>query len=541
MTAMKIDVMLVGGGDHFAWTAGDVLRCDDNPHSLAANLSAWLRDTTADGIWLWNAQLGKPDEQRSRELLSGRGDVWHAGLVLGAAGQPGMLDFVSPNWMLNCDPPTDREATSWRASASASLVRTNVLRQLGVPSDTFSTVAGAMIEWGHRAIMGGALMRHLPSLVQARAINAAPSLDDEVRFIAYRYGRTWARWAVLRAGMTGYATVPALMRALQRVPQRRPYDEPAPLKPRRPLAIPNLAAARVTVLIPTLNRYPYLRVVLSNLRAQTVRPLEIILVDQTPMEKRETTIAAEFADLPIRVIYQDEPGQCASRNAGLKVSKGDYVLFIDDDDELTPTLIEEHLRNLHRFDADVSSGVATEVGTAPLDADRRYVRASDVFPTNNTLTRREVLTRSGLFDLAFNRAPRADGELGMRVYLSGAFMVLDQGLAVLHHRAAEGGLRAHRARVITYRSSREQLMQRHLPHVSEIYLVSRYFTPRQQREMLWLRAFGTFSGRGSRVRKVAKVIASSLMLPDTVKQTIERRRTADEWLRVFPQIAKLDS
>lgn len=539
---MTIDLLVIGSeAGTIAWSEGSVIRCDATPRSLRAALQAWLLDTTAEALWLRDPRLGAPDVARTRALLAGRGDVWHAGLALNTAGQPGLIDFVAPNWMFNCDPAPDREATSWRVTEAACLVRTHVFRTLGLPCDDFETLAGAMLEWAHRSIMRGALMRYVPGLIDGAIAPPPMTIDDEVRLVAYRYGRTWARWASMRAGLSGYASASALVRAWTKIPGARPYTEPPPLRPQRSLGVPDLAKARVTVLIPTLDRYRYLHVVLDNLRAQSVRPFEIIVVDQTALDRRDTTIAATYPDLPLRVMYQDEPGQCASRNAGLAVSSGDYILFIDDDDELTPTLIEEHLVNLYRYGADVSSGVATEVGTEPLEPARRFVRASDVFPTNNTLVRREVLHRSGLFDLAFNRAPRADGELGMRVYLSGAFMVLDQGLAVMHHRASEGGLRAHRARVITYRSSREALTQRHLPHISEIYLVSRYFTPRQQREMLWLRTFGTFSGRGSPSRRLVKAIVGGLMFPDTLKQTRERRRKADEWLQVFPQIAHLDT
>jgi glycosyltransferase involved in cell wall biosynthesis len=545
---MRIDLLHIGSVAELpAWNLGSTAWCPPSAKSLAAWLRTWLEHTTADALLLWDPRLGDPDATRLEQLLHNRGDVWHAGLSLGMQGQPGLLDFVHPNWMLNCDALADREVTSWRVPAGATLVRTAVLRQLGVPSDDFETSAGALLEWGHRAIVRGALMRHVPDLVGPRGVDAhnwaaenTPSLEDELRFVAYRHGRLWARWTIARAVMSGYASMPQLVRAWSKIPQRRPYDEPAPYRPERSFGEPDLAAARVTVLIPTLNRYKYLRVILGNLREQTVRPHEIIIIDQSPKEKRDLALGTDFADLPLRLMYQDEPGQCASRNAGLAVSTGDFVLFIDDDDELTPTLIEEHLRNLARFDADVSSGVATEVGTAPLAADKRFVRSSDVFPTNNTLARRDVLKRSGLFDLAFNRAPRADGELGMRVYKSGAFMVLDQGLAVMHHRALEGGLRAHGARVITYRTSRETLMQRHLPHISEIYLVTRHFSPRQRREMLWLRAFGTLSGKGSTTQRLAKILVGGLMLPDTVKTTIERERAAREWMTRFPQIAELD-
>jgi GT2 family glycosyltransferase len=545
---VKIDLLHVGTRELPAWAHGEAARCAPEVPTFVAWLRAWLERTTADALLLWDPRLGMPSHARMASLLRGRGDLWHAGLVLGMQGQPGLLDFVAPNWMLSCDAPSDREVTSWRVSSAACLVRTDVLRQLGVPCDDFATVPGALLEWGHRAIFRGAKMRHVPDLAPATAIaevnwpaEQSPVLEDELRFIAYRYGRLWARWSMVRAALSNYGATSDLARAWQRIPKRRPYDEPASYRPARSYGVPDLAAARVTVLIPTLNRYKYLRVVLGNLRAQTVRPIEIIIVDQSEQAKRDEAIAHDFADLPLRIIYQDSPGQCRSRNAGLQVATGDYILFIDDDDELHPTLIEEHLVNLARFDADVSSGVATEVGTAPLPPERRYVRSSDVFPTNNTLARKDVLYRTGLFDLAFDRAPRADGELGMRVFKSGAFMVLDQGLAVMHHRAAEGGLRTHRARVITYRSSRETLRQRHLPHVSEIYLQSRHFTPRQRREMLWLRALGTLSSKGSTSQRIAKVLVGGLLLPDTIRETLARNRTAREWLRTFPQIDELEA
>ena len=547
---MTIDLFLVGPltTTQVPWSLGRVVRDAASPRELRSTLDQWLQDTGAEALLLWDPRLGSPDESLVTSLVSRRGDVWHAGLKLGTQGQPGLLDFVQPNWMLNCDPPADREVTSWRVPVAACLVRTAVLRQLGLPRDEFETIVGSVLEWASRLVYRGALMRHVPALVAKSALDDynwaaenTPTIADEVRFIAYRYGRFWARWATARAALSSYASATELLNAWQQLPRKRPYDEPPPYRPERSFGTPDLKSARVTVLIPTLNRYPYLHVVLENLRTQTVRPHEIIIIDQSPKDRRDMTIGEKFADLPLRLMYQDEPGQCASRNAGLRVSTGDYVLFIDDDDVLGPTLIEDHLRNLFRYDADVSSGVAQEVGTAALEPECRFVRASDVFPTNNTLIRRDVLRRSGLFDLAFNRAPRADGELGMRIYISGAFMVLDQGLAVMHHRALTGGLREHRARVITYRTSRETLTQRHLPHVSEIYLVSRHFTPRQQHEMLWLRTLGTLSGHGSRAQRLVKALVASVQLPDTVKQTRARQRQAAEWMQRFPQIATLES
>jgi glycosyltransferase involved in cell wall biosynthesis len=295
------------------------------------------------------------------------------------------------------------------------------------------------------------------------------------------------------------------------------------------------------VLIPTLDRYSYLRTLLAQLRQQTIKPLEIVIVDQTARERRDHKLAIDFADLPLEIIYRDQTGQCSSRNEGLRRVRGDYVLFIDDDDEVPPTLIADHLLSLARFRADVSSGVAEEVGAATERPSSIVPRLSDVFPTNNTLVRREVLEKSGLFDLAYERGQRADGDLGMRVYLSGALMILDPQISVLHHHAPSGGLRAHKARVITYASSRQRLGHRQLPSATEIYLARRYFTTRQVREMIWLGILGTFSIHGSAAKKMLKIVAGLIYLPHTIWRVKQHCRQAERMLQQFPKIPGLEA
>ncbi|HVY68848.1 MAG TPA: hypothetical protein VHH73_02920, partial [Verrucomicrobiae bacterium] len=170
----------------------------------------------------------------------------------------------------------------------------------------------------------------------------------------------------------------------------------------------------------------------------------------------------------------------------------------------------------------------------------RLVRASDVFPTNNTMIHRDVLRRSGLFDLAYNRAQRADGDLGMRVYLAGALMVLDPGISVLHHHAPSGGLRKHKARTVTYAMSRDHVRLRALNSASELYLASRYFPAGHRREMMWQSILGTFSIRGGFLRKAAKVAVSTVMLPSSIMELRRRLKKALEMAEKFPQIPALE-
>lgn len=499
------------------------------------------KESIAQACLFWDCGLGPPAPDRITQALSRPGNVWHAGLRLGAGGRPQLLDFVVPTSMLTRDPPANLEATSWRISLRCCLMRSEVLRQMGGVHPEFTTLDGAALELGHRYAMRGVLTRHIPWLLPESVsfrISEIP-FDDELRFIYYRFGWRWTKWALLRGVLTHFISPVKAIKAWREISGGPRPPIPGPFVHDSPSTTPDVGNPRVSVLIPTLERYPYLRKLLGQLQLQTINPYEIIIIDQSSRETRDTNLASDFDNLPLNCIYLDQPGQCSARNAGLSRAKGEFILFLDDDDEVTPDLIAAHIRNLKRFQADVSSGVAEEVGAGDLPENFTYTRLSDVFPTNNTLIHRGVLETAGLFDLAFDRGARADADIGMRIYLHGGYMILNPEISLLHHHAPAGGLRAHKARVITYASSRKSLIQRHLPSKTEIYLAKRYFTPRQVRESLWQRVLGTFSLRGPWWRRGLKILISFLLLPHTWWQIKVLERQADQMLQVYPQIPTL--
>ena len=538
-----VDLVWLGpAGEVPAWARGSVVVAKPTPSDVAKALDGILgsRDR-APWILFWAPASGRvPDTESLQRLLDRPGDVWHAGLALGMGGLPRLIDFVAPTWMLNRNPDVAIEATSWRLSLGACLVRTDALRQLGGLRAEFSSMAGAALELGHRLVTRGAFVRHVPALLEPGTPSSSGPvtlpLEDELRFVALRFGRRWARWALTRVVLSGTVGAAEAVRATRRLADLR-VSQPLPTYRRTESGGERASrAVRVTVLVPTVDRYPYLLTLLEQLRKQTRPPHEVIVVDQTSREQRITDLESRFPGLPLRVLTMDQAGQCSSRNAGLQAATGDYILFLDDDDEIPAELIERHVTNLGRFRCEVSSGVAEEVGAGPLPEAFTFVRTSDVFPTNNTLVDREVLVRSGLFDLAFDHGPRADHDLGMRTYLSGALMVLDPAISVLHHHAPQGGLRKHGARVVTYASSRSRLTHRALPSATEMYLERRYFMPRQVREAFWISVLGSFSLRGGGLRRILKVFMSTLLLPDTLRTLRARAHASKQMLSEFPRI-----
>lgn len=539
---MNVDLILLNGSDReILWPFGTSLATLSTPQAVHASIQQMLETSTAEAWLFWDLSLGEPNSKQIERTLSLPGEAWHAGLRLGTGRLPEMLNFVAPAWMFQADPSPDIEATSWRLSLHACLIKRKIVRSLGNIVPSFRTLDAAALELGHRYLRGGVLIRHIPRLVPDKVaqIRSILPLEDTVRFLYHRCGALWSAWAGVRAAMTGEVSATEVMKAWWNVRSSKSSHPINRILDREKRKDQLLKDTRVTILIPTVDRYPYLRTLLDQLQTQSIPPLEIIIVDQTPRERRDIALSESYPSLPLKLVYQDNCGQCSARNYGLRLGCGDYVLFLDDDDEVDPTLIERHLQNLSRFRADVSCGVADEVGAGPLPEDFTYVRASDVFPTNNAMIRREVLRDSGLFDLAYDNGRNEDGDLGMRIYLSGRLMVLDPSISVLHHHAPYGGLRIRDARSITYASSRRKLLHRNLPSVSEIYLEKRYFTPQQVREMLWLRVLGTFSLRGGPARKALKIAISLLYLPNTLWVIRKNCLLSANLLERFPQIPTL--
>ena len=99
----------------------------------------------------------------------------------------------------------------------------------------------------------------------------------------------------------------------------------------------------VSVIIPTLNRYEYLRDVLADLEKQDYTDFEVIVCDQSePINE----IFYEGWNLNIHLIKQDEKALWLARNRCIKQAKGDYILLFDDDSRVESNWIYNHLKCL---------------------------------------------------------------------------------------------------------------------------------------------------------------------------------------------------
>ena len=84
----------------------------------------------------------------------------------------------------------------------------------------------------------------------------------------------------------------------------------------------------------------------SPLKDQTNRPLEILVVDQStrPLPRVRAYLQGEGQD--IRHLTLSPPSTTAARNLAIRETRGEIVLFLDDDVLFQPDLIRHHLENL---------------------------------------------------------------------------------------------------------------------------------------------------------------------------------------------------
>jgi len=98
----------------------------------------------------------------------------------------------------------------------------------------------------------------------------------------------------------------------------------------------------VSVIIPTHNRRKLLQRALTSVLRQTYEPLEIVVVNDGSSDDTNELVSNLLNDHPcIRYLKHSRPkGAPAARNYGISEAKGEFLTFLDDDDELLPDNIK---------------------------------------------------------------------------------------------------------------------------------------------------------------------------------------------------------
>jgi glycosyltransferase involved in cell wall biosynthesis len=113
---------------------------------------------------------------------------------------------------------------------------------------------------------------------------------------------------------------------------------------------------QISVIIPTYQRKRYVIDNIVALKNQTFEgSFEVICIVDGSTDGTTKALTLLNTPFPLSIIYQENKGAAAARNAGATIARGDILLFLDDDMEAEPNLLTEHLKS-HIEGANIVTG-----------------------------------------------------------------------------------------------------------------------------------------------------------------------------------------
>lgn len=111
----------------------------------------------------------------------------------------------------------------------------------------------------------------------------------------------------------------------------------------------------ISIIVPVYNVEKYLDKCVRSILAQTFKDFELILVDDGSTDN-SGKMCDEYlkSDKRIKVIHKENGGLSSARNAGIKISAGELIGFIDSDDYIDSDMYELLYNNMMRENADMS-------------------------------------------------------------------------------------------------------------------------------------------------------------------------------------------
>ena len=224
-------------------------------------------------------------------------------------------------------------------------------------------------------------------------------------------------------------------------------------------------APLVSVVIPTYNRSAFVARAVDSVLNQGFTDSEIIVVDDGSSDDTKERLS-RFGDR-IQYIYQDNSGVSAARNTGITASRGEWLAFLDSDDEWRPEYLAKQIRQANKIPGlcmqsanclfislNGDSRTYFEInGTIAAFRGKDYLLVKEPFSfvishgpwqLGSTIFRRDAATRAGLFDSRLTLSE--DFDFMARVALQGSFGIINEELANIYRRDESTECLTHQAK-----------------------------------------------------------------------------------------------
>ena len=183
----------------------------------------------------------------------------------------------------------------------------------------------------------------------------------------------------------------------------------------------------ISVIIPTYNRVDLLKRAIKSIQNQTYKDIEIIIVSDgsTDNTKEFVRSVMKFDNRISFFDYFPSKGANIARNIGIEKAKGEYISFLDDDDEWLPTKLEDQLKifNYNKKIGLVYTGINiiyikekisyTSLPNEEGNLSDRILIDNVIGTTSSVIIKAEILKEVGIFDVNLNALQ--DWDLWIRI------------------------------------------------------------------------------------------------------------------------------
>jgi glycosyltransferase involved in cell wall biosynthesis len=146
----------------------------------------------------------------------------------------------------------------------------------------------------------------------------------------------------------------------------------------------------ISVVLTTYNRPELAKSAFRSIAAQSLAPMEIIVVEDASDTDMAAWVASLRRDDTSYVRHDSNKGLAAARNTGLRLARGSLVAYLDDDDEWLPTRLEVQVDRLRSLSAEQKRRLAAiQVGAKILDREGRQVGVR--LPANQGCLRESII------------------------------------------------------------------------------------------------------------------------------------------------------
>ena len=222
---------------------------------------------------------------------------------------------------------------------------------------------------------------------------------------------------------------------------------------------------RVSVVIPTKDRWPLLRVALGSVLGQTLTRIEVIVVDDGSRDETAAQLGRVADPRLVVVTHETSTGVARARNDGVARARAAWVAFLDDDDFWAPQKLERQLAATDEGTAIVTTGAlrispagaVVERVTPPTghDLERQLLASNVVGSPSTVIAAAAALQAAGGFDERLSVL--ADWDLWLRLAGVGPLVAVDEPLtAILDH-----GANMQRVDIMHVRAELEYMRTRH--------------------------------------------------------------------------------